>query len=142
MNAFQISIVVANLIFIAGLFGLVLKLRVSSNATVVLKSFFSFQCLILCVIIILALFDIYLRGYWTTKFLIWLFMLTASFLFAFGDRQILKDPLLIFTGIIFYFPVASMVISLVIPYMGLFLTFGVWLHIIGDTKRFVMRTKK
>lgn len=132
MDTFQIAIIISGLVFSIGLFGLIKKVRLSTKTTLIGKKLFIILGVILIVAVILAQFDTYLRGYWTTKFLIWLFILIASLLFAFGDRSILTKAWRIFTGIIFYFPLASVLWFFIVPFMGPVLSITIWGHILGD----------
>jgi hypothetical protein len=132
MDNFQISLIIAGLVFVVGLFGLIKKVRLSFRATTITKKILLFINGVLIVVAILAQFDIYLRGYWTTKFLIWVFVLIASLLFAFGDRLVLTKPWRIFTGFIFYIPIASILWFFIVPFMGPVLSITIWGRILGD----------
>jgi len=132
MEIFKLAIVISGLLFLIGLFGLFKKVRLSSPTTVIAKKIFIVLGSILIIAGIIAQFDTYLRGYWTTKSLIWLFIIIASLLFAFGDRQIVTRRWRIFTGLIFYFPSASVLLFFIVPFMGPVLTISIWGRILGD----------
>ena len=132
MDTFQLATIISGLVFLIGLFGLIKKVRLSSKTTIIAKKVFVIIGFILLIASILAQFDTYLRGYWTTKFFIWLFILTSSLLFAFGDRVILTKPWKVFTGFIFYFPLASILWYLIVPFMGPVLSITIWGYILGD----------
>ena len=132
MDTFQIAIIISGLVFLIGLFGLIKKVRLSQKITIITKRLFITLSIILIVASILAYFDTYLRGYWTSKFLIWLFIFIASLLFTFGDRVILTKRWRVFTGFIFYFPFASILWFYIVPFMGPVLSITIWGHILGD----------
>lgn len=132
MDNFEIALIIAGLVFVTGLFGILKEVRLSSRATSVTKKLFLFLSTVLVIAAILAQFDTYFRGYWTTRILIWLFILSASLLFAFGDRTILAKPWRIFTGILFYFPISSALLFFILPFLGPVLIITLWGHILGD----------
>lgn len=132
MDNFEIALIVAGLVFIVGLFGLLKKVRLTSTATSVTKKVLLYLLSLLLIAAILAQFDTYFRGYWTTRILIWLFILSASLLFAFGNRHILTKPWRIFTGIFFYFPLSSILLFFILPFLGPVLIITLWGHILGD----------
>ena len=132
MDTFQIAFIIVGLVFLTGLFGLFKKVRLTTKTTAVIKKVFIAIIVALLIAAVLAQFDTYLRGYWTTKALIWLFILIASSIFAFGDRRVLTKPWRIFTGFIFYFPLASVLWFFVVPFLGPVLSLTLWGHILGD----------
>ena len=132
MDTFQLATIISGLVFLIGLSGLIKKVRLSSKTTIIAKKVFVIIGFVLIIASILAQFDTYLRGYWTTKFLIWLFILIASLLFAFGDRVILTKFWRVFTGFIFYFPLASILWFFIVPFMGPVLSITIWGRILGD----------
>jgi len=132
MDTFQIALIIAGLVFAVGLFGLIKKVRLPLRTTIFTKRTFLIFGALLIVAAILAQFHIFFRGYWTTKILIWLFILAASLLFAFGDRAVLAKPLRILAGVVFYFPLASVLWFFIVPFMGPVLSLTIWGHILGD----------
>ncbi|HSC54507.1 MAG TPA: hypothetical protein VLC98_12830 [Phnomibacter sp.] len=132
MDNFQLASIIAGIVFIVGLVGLIKQVRLTFSSTSIIKKFFLFLLVLLIVAAILAKFDIYFRGYWTTRILIWFFILFASLLFAFGDRFILTKPWRLFTGFIFYFPLASILWFFIVPFMGPVLSITIWGHILGS----------
>ena len=134
MDELRLPLMIIELVFGVGILCRITKFEFSSNVTVILKKVFLFLCFVLLIVFILALFDVYFRGYWSTKVLIWIFMLTASFLYAFGNSKVLTSLWRIFTGIIFYFPLANILIYFLIPLFVPLLAFSIWLHILGDNK--------
>ncbi len=132
MDEFDIALIVVGIVFLIGLFGLIRKIRMSFRATALLKKLFSFVGSVLVVVAILFHFDIYLRGYWTTKIFIWFFILIASLLFTFGNRNALGKAVKVITGITFCFPVASVLWLFIVPFMGPVLTLTIWGHILGN----------
>src|SRR5829696_3288004 len=132
MDNFQIALIIAGLVFAVGLFGLIKKVRLPLRTTIITKRIFLAIGTVLIVAAVLAQSHVYLRGYWTTKILIWLFILTASLLFSFGDRAALVKPLKILAGVVFYFPLASVLWFFIVPFMGPVLSITIWGHILGD----------
>ena len=132
MDTFQIALIIAGLVFTVGLFGLIKKVRLPLRTTTITKRVFLIIGSLLIVATLLAQFHVYLRGYWTTKTLIWLLILTASVLFAFGDRAVVAKPLRIVAGFLFYFPLASVLWFFIVPFMGPGLSITIWGHILGD----------
>jgi hypothetical protein len=132
MDTFNIGLIFAGIIFIGGLLVLIKKVQLTSKMTITVKKIFIFLCSVLVIAIILAQFDIYFRGYWTTKFFIWLFILTASFLFVSGNRKVFSKAWRIFTGFIFYFPIASILWFFIVPFMGPVISLTIWGRILGD----------
>jgi len=130
----QIFFLIAGVVFVIGLFGLIKKLYLPAKTSLVIKRFFIFLCLIVLATFILSLFNVYFRGYWTTKILIWSFILTASLLYSFGNRQILTKPWQIFTAAIFYFPLVSLLLMVIPSFLGTIFSYALWVRLTGDPK--------
>lgn len=80
---------------------------------------------------ILSNYNIYLRGYWTTKIIIWIFIFTAIILFAFGHKQTQNKLERIYYGLFFYFPLACIPLCF-IPFLGWGIVLGVYGKTIGE----------
>lgn len=143
MNDFQVAALIAALIFILGCLALTFKVRLNIAATRLLNKGFVFFSLLMLILVILAPFDIYLRGYRTTKFLIWLYLFSGSFLFVLGNREVIKQPLRFFSGTLFFYPVISAILIFVIPsFLGTLLSISIWLRIIGDPAAIMYEDKE
>ena len=82
-------------------------------------------------LVILANYNIYLRGYWTTKILIWVFILTSMILFAFEYRPTLNPITRTLYGFFFYLPIACIPLCF-IPFLGWAIVLGIYGYTIGD----------
>jgi hypothetical protein len=92
-----------------------------------------FGLLVLLIILgVLANYNIYLRGYWTTKILIWFYILSAMTLFALGEKTLQKKIERIYYSMFFYFPLVAIPL-LFLPYLGTGIVLGIFGHTIGDS---------
>jgi len=132
INEFENAVIIAGLIFCIGLFGLLIKIRLPFYPTVFLKKVFFIVGVILLISAFLSHFDIYLKGYLTTRVFIWFFLVLAAFLFCFGDRKATSKPLKIIMGLIFFFPSTSILWYFLVPVMGPVLTMSIWGGILGN----------
>ena len=63
------------------------KIHLDKSKTQRLQQIWIFFAIVLCISAVLAYFNTYLRGYWTTKVLIWIFVFISGFLYAIGNRM-------------------------------------------------------
>jgi len=108
------------------------KLSIGDSRTRKLRLFNIGLLILLLILVLLAINNTYLRGYWTTKFLIWLFLLSTMTLYGFGHRPIMKKIEKAYYGLIFYFPLV-IVPFLFNPFIGLSILFGISSYVIGDS---------
>lgn len=88
----------------------------------------------LILLILLAILggnNVFLRGYWTTKVIIWIFVITAMTLFAFGHRPIQRTIERLYCGLFFYIPLILIPISF-IPFLGVGVLLTIHGYTIGD----------
>jgi len=130
----KMMLVAAGLVFIVGLFGRIKKIQLSAKASLVVKKFFIFMCFLLLTVFALSLFGIYFRGYWTTKAIIWAFVLTASLYYSFGNKQILTKPWKNIATIVFYFPIVSALFMVIPTFLGMIISYSLWLRLTGDPR--------
>jgi len=94
---------------------------------------FHFGILALLILLsFLAKNNIYLRGYWTTKIIIWIFLITAIILFAFGHRPRQRKTERLYYGVFFYTPLVLIPISF-IPFFGSAILLTIYGFTIGDS---------
>jgi hypothetical protein len=75
--------------------------------------------------------DTYVRGFYTTKILIWIFIFSAVILFVFGESSLQKRIERIYYSLYFYFPIA-MIPLWFIPFLG----WGINLWVVANTISF------
>jgi hypothetical protein len=87
--------------------------------------------ILLVVLAFLANNNIYLRGYWTTKVIIWMFVLTAITLFAFGYRPSQRKAERFYLGFFFYSPLTLIPLAFV-PFFGIVIPLSIYGFTIGS----------
>ncbi len=125
---------VAGLLFVFGLFARYKKVQLSIRATSIAGKIFLAVCFLLLSLFVLSLFGTYLRGYWTTKIILWLFIIVGSLLYALGNRQVLTKPFRIASAFPFYFPIVSILLLIIPSFLGTILSYALWLRLTGDPK--------
>ena len=133
MDTLYIALIVASVVFIIGVFGLIKKINLPYNAAVTFIYIFYLLGVLLFFCIALSLFGIYFRGYWTTKVIVWLFILIASVICCFVHTSVATKRLKIFTRFLFYFPLASVLMWFLIPFLGAVFALIIWGRVLGDT---------
>lgn len=94
---------------------------------------FHFGVLALLILLgFLAKNNFFLRGYWTTKIIIWVFVITAITLFAFGYRPLQRKIERFYYGFFFYAPLTLIPLSF-IPFFGIAVLLTIYGFMIGDS---------
>lgn len=112
----------AILIVLAGLYLLFLLTRMTKwtldeGETKKLRVLHFGILILLVFLVFLANNNIYLRGYWTTKVIIWVFVFTGLILFAFGYRATQRKAERVYFGLFFYSPLTLIPLAFV-PFLG------------------------
>lgn len=109
------------------------KWTLGERQTKKLRIFHVSLLVLLIVLAFMAANNIYLRGYWTTKVLIWMFILTAITLFIFGYRPAQRKAERVYLGIFFYSPLTLIPLAFV-PFFGVAMLLSIYGFTIGRTE--------
>lgn len=124
----------AGLLFAIGLFARYQRIQFPIKVTSALSKIFLAFSLLLMLLLILSIFGIYLRGYWTTKVILWLFITVSSLFYSMGNKRVVTKPMRIASAITFYFPTISIALFFIPSFLGTILSYAFWIQLTGDPK--------
>lgn len=82
-----------------------------------LRAFHYFTLAIVCIIILLSVYQISLRGYWTSRFFFWLYLLSGMLVFALANGSLIKKIEKLYLSLIFFLPLACWMM-MAVPFFG------------------------